>query len=85
MGIIARQQSDVSAYQEGQTDGAMRKGVLEGYSYPYVHDGYQGASTLGEAVERERQNVQDFLKEIESYSEVDPEDIDYLNGKLSQY
>jgi hypothetical protein len=85
MAIIVRQQPDLTAYEEGQADGNMRREVLESRSYPYVRDGYQGPSTLGEAVSQERQNVEEFLQDVAADPQSDPEDIAYLNGKLSSY
>lgn len=84
MAIIARQQAHLTAYQEGQSDGNMRRGVLASYAYPHSRDGY-GPSTLGEAIAAERQNVEAFLQEVTANPQADPQDVDYLRGKLSAY
>lgn len=84
MGIIVRQQPDVTAYEEGQADGEMRVGILESRSYPYVRDGYAGPATLEEAKAQEKGNVKALLQEVEA-GEADSEDIAYLRGKLSRY
>ena len=83
--IIVRQRPDLTAYEEGQMDGRMRREVLEHHSYPYVRDGHQVSATLIEALAQERRNVEEFLQHVATDPKCDPEDIAYLQGKLSCY
>lgn len=81
--IIVRQRPDLTAYQEGQVDGRMRRGVVEQHTYPYMRDVYQGPSTLAEALAQEKRNIEEFLLGVTAESRANPEDIAYLQGKLS--